>query len=70
MSKYKRRKEDSSSSEGDSDDSVEQVRKKDIKERDEFADRLKNRDKEKTRNVARPNAGTSGKSCQKMLIII
>jgi pre-mRNA-splicing factor ATP-dependent RNA helicase DHX16 len=39
-------------SDSDSDDSTEKQRIRDLKERDEFADRLKKKDKEKTRNVA------------------
>ncbi|XP_069678567.1 pre-mRNA-splicing factor ATP-dependent RNA helicase DHX16 [Periplaneta americana] len=42
-------------SESDSDDNAEKQRLRDIKERDEFADRLKQRDKDKTRNVAQPS---------------
>jgi hypothetical protein len=41
-----------SDSDSESDDSTEKQRIKDLKERDEFADRLKKKDKEKTRNVA------------------
>lgn len=58
MGRSKKRK--ASSSSDDSDDSREEERKKDLKERDEFASRLKSRDKERTRNVARPE-GSSGK---------
>ncbi|KAL0273729.1 UNVERIFIED_CONTAM: hypothetical protein PYX00_006340 [Menopon gallinae] len=50
MGKSRKRKGSSSSS-----DSVEKERKRDLKERDEFANRLQNRDKERTRNVARPS---------------
>jgi pre-mRNA-splicing factor ATP-dependent RNA helicase DHX16 len=46
---HKRRRHESDS---DSDDSTEKQRLRDLQERDEFADRLKERDKEKTRNVA------------------
>lgn len=42
-------------SDSDSDDSTEKQRLRDLKERDEFADRLKKKDKEKTRNVAQPS---------------
>lgn len=42
-------------SESDSDDSTEKQRLRDLQERDEFADRLKKKDKEKTRNVAQPS---------------
>ncbi|XP_055684483.1 pre-mRNA-splicing factor ATP-dependent RNA helicase DHX16 [Lutzomyia longipalpis] len=45
----RRRRHDSSSSE--SVDSAEEERRKDIKERDEFADRLKKKDEDKTRRV-------------------
>jgi pre-mRNA-splicing factor ATP-dependent RNA helicase DHX16 len=38
--------------ESDSDDSTEKQRRRDLKERDEFADQLKKKDKEKTQNVA------------------
>jgi pre-mRNA-splicing factor ATP-dependent RNA helicase DHX16 len=41
-------------SHSDSDDSTEKQRLRDLQERDEFADRLKKKDKEKTRNVAQP----------------
>lgn len=40
---------DTSSS--DSVDSEEEARKKDLKERDEFADRLRKKDKDRTRNI-------------------
>ncbi|CAG9770467.1 unnamed protein product [Ceutorhynchus assimilis] len=46
--KFKKRYETDSSS---SVDSEEEQRRKDLKERDEFADRLKKRDGEKTRNI-------------------
>lgn len=49
---HKRNKYESDS---DSDDSTEKQRRRDLKERDEFADRLKKKDKEKTRNVAQPS---------------
>jgi len=42
-------------SDSDSDDSTEKERLRDLQERDEFADRLKEKDKEKTRNVAQPS---------------
>lgn len=52
MSSRKKRYETSSSdSESADSDSAEEARKKDLKERDEFADRLKKRDKERTRNI-------------------
>jgi pre-mRNA-splicing factor ATP-dependent RNA helicase DHX16 len=41
-------------SDSDSDDSTEKQRLRDLQERDEFADRLKMKDKEKMRNVAQP----------------
>lgn len=59
-SKKRRKYSSSNSSNDDSDDSIEKERKRDIKERDEFSNRLKNRDKERTRNIARPS-GSSGK---------
>lgn len=46
-----RKKRYESSSDSDSVDSAEEARRKDLKERDEFADRLKKRDEEKTRNI-------------------
>jgi pre-mRNA-splicing factor ATP-dependent RNA helicase DHX16 len=42
-------------SDSDSDDSTEKERLRDLQERDEFADRLKEKDKEKTRNVVQPS---------------
>ncbi|KAK6619241.1 putative pre-mRNA-splicing factor ATP-dependent RNA helicase mog-4 [Polyplax serrata] len=59
-SKKKRKYSRSDSSSDDSDDSVERERKRDIKERDEFSNRLKNRDKERTRNIAGPSSKPSG----------
>lgn len=47
----KRRKRYESSSDSESVDSAEEERLKDLKERDEFADRLKKKDEEKTRNI-------------------
>lgn len=52
MSKPKKsRKRYETDSESDSIDSAEEARRKDIKERDEFAERLKKRDEAKTRNI-------------------
>ncbi|XP_030765418.1 pre-mRNA-splicing factor ATP-dependent RNA helicase DHX16 [Sitophilus oryzae] len=52
MSKSKKpRKRYETDSESDSVDSAEEARKRDIKERDEFAERLKKRDEAKTRNI-------------------
>uniref|UniRef100_A0A1Y1L3F4 RNA helicase n=1 Tax=Photinus pyralis TaxID=7054 RepID=A0A1Y1L3F4_PHOPY len=52
MSEKRRRKRyESSSSNSSSADSAEEARLKDIKERDEFAERLKKRDEAKTRNI-------------------
>ncbi|KAF5270505.1 hypothetical protein FQA39_LY08383 [Lamprigera yunnana] len=53
MSEKKRRKryESTSSESSSSADSAEEARLKDLKERDEFAERLKKRDEEKTRNI-------------------
>lgn len=47
----KRRKRYESSSDSASVDSEEEARKKDLKERDEFTDRLKKRDEAKVRNI-------------------
>lgn len=49
--KKARRKRYGSDSDSDSVDSTEEARKKDLKERDEFASRLKKRDEEKTRKI-------------------
>ncbi|KAJ3654984.1 hypothetical protein Zmor_014133 [Zophobas morio] len=49
--KKKRRKRYESSSDSDSIDSEEEARRKDLRERDEFASRLKKRDETKTRNI-------------------
>lgn len=52
MSKSKKsRKMYDSESDSDSIDSAEEARRKDLKERDEFANRLKKRDEERTRNI-------------------
>jgi len=63
----KKRKNSSDSSSNDSEDSTELERKQDIKERDDFASRLKAKDKERTKNVAAAKAGVSGKSKFKLL---
>ncbi|XP_063236844.1 pre-mRNA-splicing factor ATP-dependent RNA helicase DHX16 [Bacillus rossius redtenbacheri] len=54
LSKYREKHSSDMDSDSslDSDDSTEKERLKDLRERDEFADRLKNKDKDKTRNVA------------------
>nr|CAD7585762.1 unnamed protein product [Timema genevievae] len=49
--KHHKNKNDSDS---DSSDSTEKQRVRDLRERDEFADRLKKKDKDKTRNVSQP----------------
>lgn len=54
-----RKRKDSSSSSG-SEDSVENQRKQDLRERDEFADRLKARDKERTRSLVKSKEVPSG----------
>ncbi|XP_012538179.1 pre-mRNA-splicing factor ATP-dependent RNA helicase DHX16 [Monomorium pharaonis] len=64
MSKYRR--EEISSEDTDSE---EERRKKDIKERDSFASRLREKDKSKRRNVAMP-AGTGAAEAAKRLKII
>lgn len=51
----KHHKRSRSESDSDSNDSTEKQRLRDLQERDEFADRLKKKDKEKTRNVAQPS---------------
>jgi hypothetical protein len=51
----KHRKRSRYESDSDSEDSTEKQRLRDLQERDEFADRLKKKDKEKTRNVAQPS---------------
>ncbi|CAB0030634.1 unnamed protein product [Trichogramma brassicae] len=57
MSRYRRE-----SSEDSSYDSEEERRKKDIKERDEFASRLKEKDEKKTKRVAVAAESASGKA--------
>lgn len=49
--KRRKKRYESSSSDSESLDSAEEARLKDIKERDEFAERLKKRDEAKTRNI-------------------
>ncbi|XP_043680354.1 pre-mRNA-splicing factor ATP-dependent RNA helicase DHX16 isoform X2 [Vespula pensylvanica] len=61
MSKYRRQETSSEDS-----DSEEERRKKDIKERDEFANRLKAKDDSKTRKVAMP-AGSGAAEAAKRL---
>ena len=51
-----------------SDDSTEKQRRRDLKERDEFADRLKRKDQDRTRNVAQPSG--SGKYTQILICLI
>lgn len=52
MSKSKKsRKRYESESDSDRIDSAEEARRQDLKERDEFANRLKKRDEERTRNI-------------------
>ena len=55
----KRHRKSRYESDSDSEDSTEKQRIRDLKERDEFADRLKKKDQDKTRNVAQPSG--SGK---------
>jgi len=47
----KKAKGDSSGSDEDGFDKMERERQEDLKERDEFSKRLKNKDKDKTRNI-------------------
>lgn len=47
----RKKKRYETSSESDNVDSAEEARRNDLKERDEFADRLKKRDETKTRNI-------------------
>lgn len=51
MSKHKSRKRYDTESDSSSADSAEEARLKDLKERDEFANRLKKRDQERTRHI-------------------
>jgi pre-mRNA-splicing factor ATP-dependent RNA helicase DHX16 len=60
MSKY--RKEETSSEDSDSE---EERRKKDIKERDSFASRLRAKDESKIRKVAMPAGSGAGKLIRK-----
>lgn len=62
MSKYRR--EETSSEDTDSE---EERRKKDIKERDSFASRLRAKDESKTRNVAMPAGSGAGKLSKEYL---
>lgn len=55
-SKYRKRDHSSSDS-----DSEEERRRKDIKERDEFSNRLKAKDESKTKKVALPAGSGAGK---------
>lgn len=55
MSKYSKRKSSS-----DDSDSEEERRKVDIKERDEFAKRLKEKDESKVRKIAVPAGSGAG----------
>nr|CAD7257731.1 unnamed protein product [Timema shepardi] len=50
----KKHHKNKSDSDSDSSDSTEKQRLRDLRERDEFADRLKKKDKDKTRNVSQP----------------
>ncbi|XP_011309601.1 probable pre-mRNA-splicing factor ATP-dependent RNA helicase mog-4 [Fopius arisanus] len=65
MKRYKRK----DSSEDDSSDSEEERRKRDIQERDEFANRLKARDESKVQKVAMP-AGSGAAEAAKRLKIM
>lgn len=47
----RKRKRYETSSDSESVDSAEEARRKDLKERDDFAERLKERDEQKTRNI-------------------
>ena len=47
----KKTKQESSGSEEDGFDKMERERREDLKERDEFSKRLKDKDKQKTRNI-------------------
>lgn len=51
MSRQRFKKKYESDSNSESIDSAEEARLKDLKERDEFASRLKKRDEERTRNI-------------------
>lgn len=67
-SKKKRRRSVSESSNDDSDDSIEKERRRDLKERDEFSNRLRNKDKERTRNIVRPSGSSGKQSISKLLL--
>ncbi|XP_008555914.1 probable pre-mRNA-splicing factor ATP-dependent RNA helicase mog-4 [Microplitis demolitor] len=64
MSKYRNKKESSS----DESDKEEESRKKDIKERDEFAERLLRKDEAKTRKIAMP-AGSAAEAAKRLKLI-
>ncbi|XP_001601553.2 pre-mRNA-splicing factor ATP-dependent RNA helicase DHX16 [Nasonia vitripennis] len=64
MSKY--RKKESSTEESDSE---EEQRKKDLKERDEFANRLKTKDENKTRKVALPLGSGAAEAAKRLKIM-
>lgn len=51
MSKHRSKNKYASDSDSDSPDSAEEARRRDIKERDEFASRLKKRDEDRTKNI-------------------
>ncbi|GFG40919.1 hypothetical protein Cfor_11095 [Coptotermes formosanus] len=53
-------------SDSDSDDSTEKERLRDLQERDEFADRLKEKDKEKTRNVVQPSGSAYEEAAKRL----
>lgn len=55
MSKHKSKKRYETDSDSSSLDSEEEARLKDLKERDEFANRLKKRDQERTRHIVHPS---------------
>lgn len=67
MSRRKKRYETSSDS--DSVDSEEERRRQDIKERDEFAARLKKRDEERTRNIVQASERRAYEEAAKRLKI-
>lgn len=63
MSKYRRKESSSEDS-----DSEEERRKRDIKERDEFANRLKAKDENKTRKLVYPVGSGAGEKLFKHLV--
>ena len=67
MGKDKKRKKSSSSSSDSSMDSAEEERLKDIKERDEFATRLKKKDEDKTRKVVESSSRRAYEEAAKRL---